>query len=45
MLAQEVQVPTGVSVDQAGDIAGKNAIWIGIGSMAVFFLVYRFLIK
>lgn len=45
-LGQEVQVvPSGVSVEQAGDIATKNA-WVMLGgSVVVFYLIYRYLIK
>jgi hypothetical protein len=38
-------VPIGVSVDQAGDIATNNAIVIGLGTVGMFYLIYKFLIK
>jgi hypothetical protein len=44
---EEVAVvsPVGVTVDQAGEIATKNAIYIGLGSIGVIYLIYKFLIK
>lgn len=45
-LGQEDQVvPTGVSVEEAGDIASSNALYILGGSMVAFYLIYKFLIK
>ena len=42
MLAQET---IGVSVQEAEDIAVGNIIRIGVGSVVVFWLIYKFLIK
>ncbi len=35
----------GVSVEQAGEIGTNNAIYIGLGSVVMFYLIYRFLVK
>jgi hypothetical protein len=35
----------GVSVEEAGDIATNNAIVIGLGTVGMFYLIYKFLIK
>jgi hypothetical protein len=42
---EESSIPVGVSVEEAGDIAGKNTVMVAIGSIVVFFLIYKFLIK
>lgn len=35
----------GISPEEAGQIATKSMWTIGLGSLAVFYVVYRFLIK
>jgi hypothetical protein len=40
MLAQE-----GVTAEEAGNIATKNAVSIVVGATIWFYLIYRFLIK
>jgi len=46
MLAQEVESSRiGVTAQEAEDIAVGNAIRIGLSSVVVFYLIYRFLIK
>ena len=42
---QEVQAPIGVSVEEAGDIATKNVVVIAAGTVGMFYLIYKFLIK
>lgn len=45
-LGQEsIEVPSGISVEEAGDIAGKNVIMMVTGITIAFFLIYKFLIK
>lgn len=39
------QQTPGISVTQAGETATKSAVTIAVGSIAVFYLIYRFLIK
>lgn len=46
MFGQEAEVvPIGVSVEEAGAIATKNAVVIGVGTIGMFYLIYKFLIK
>jgi len=47
MLAEENESTQqiGISVQQAEEIAVKNILWIAGGSVAVIYLIYKFLIK
>lgn len=43
-LGQEDQVvPSGISVEEAGDIAGKNVMMMAVGIPIAFYLIYRML--
>lgn len=43
--AYEVQPSAGITPEQGEKIAVQNAWVTGLGALAVFYLIYRFLIK
>lgn len=44
-IPEQNTAPIGVSVEEAGDIATKNAVVIAAGTVGMFYLIYKFLIK